>query len=93
MAGPVTYEALVHVVDPDAFVEEAYAARNSLFRQATVIEDAGVEGRTVSAPGRVMSVRSEDRRNVEDVLLVDLGMDPADVDEFIKEVRLTRASG
>jgi hypothetical protein len=80
------FEALVHVVDPPSFIREAYAKRNGVFRDATVIEDAGIEGRTVSAPGRVVSIRSEDRLNVEDVLLVDLDMDQAEADSFIRAI-------
>lgn len=50
---------------------------------------AGLEGpRTTSAPGQVVSILSADRLNVEDVLLVDLGMGVAEAATFIKEVRL-----
>lgn len=88
-----TYEALVHVVDPKTFVKKAYAARNSLFKAATVIEDAGIEGVIVSAPGRVMAIRSEDRLNVEDVLLVDIGMDVTEANTYIKVVCLPGEEG
>ena len=82
------YEALVHVVDPDAFIKEAYAGRNGVFRAATCIEPCHLEGpRTVSSPGGLVSIQSDDRRNVEDVLLVDVGMDQVEADSFIKEVR------
>lgn len=80
------FEALVHVVDPETFIREAYDKRSSYFNMHTVIEDAGIEDRTVSAPGCVVSIRSKDRLNVEDVLMVDLDMDQADVDSFIREI-------
>lgn len=82
------FEALVHVVDPESFIRDAYAKRTSVFRDATVIELAGLE-RTVSAPGDVVAIRSEDRLNVEDVLLVDLDMDQAEADGFIKQVQIS----
>ncbi len=84
------FEALVHVVDPETFIKEAYASRNGSFRAATEIEVVHFDGpRTRSAPGEVVSILSEDRLNVEDVLLVDVGMDVEEAKTFIKEVRFS----
>jgi len=83
------YEAIVHVTDPEAFIEQAYAARNSSFARATCICEESIGGpRTVSAPGSYVSIASEDRLNVEDIMLVELGMDQDEADSFIKEVRI-----
>lgn len=81
-----TYEALVHVVDPKAFIRKAYAKRNDVFRAATVVERAHLDGPiTVSSPGGLVSVRSSDRLNVEDVLVVDLGVTAEQAALFIKK--------
>lgn len=90
----IIYEALVHVVDPVSFVKEAFGKRNDVFSAVTEIEPADLEGpRTVSAPGEVMSIRSRYRLNVEDVLIVDVGMDMHEAASFIKTVRLSRQVG
>jgi hypothetical protein len=79
------FEAIVHVVDPKSFIREAYDKRSSGFGVHTRIEVTHLDGpRTVSAPGAYVSIRSDDRLNVEDVLLVDLDMDQAEADGFIK---------
>lgn len=78
------FEAIVHIVDPDQFTHDVYAKRNDAFRQATDVETLELDGpRTVSAPGGLVSIRSSDRLNVEDVLL-DVEQD--EVDGFIKQV-------
>ncbi len=90
----IIYEALVHIVNPKSFIKKAYESRNEIFGAETEIEVTELEGpRTVSAPGKTVSIQSKFRLNVEDVLIVDVGMDMHEAASFIRTVRLPRQVG
>lgn len=75
-----TYEALVRVNDYRSFINRAYNSRNSIFKTATTI---ALEERCEIFEQGIVSIRSEDRLNVEDILITDLGMEIEEADLFI----------
>jgi hypothetical protein len=71
-----TYKALVWVKDIKSFIESAFNTRSGYFKTATKIEGYLPSW---SMPDGIIIIQSEDRLNVEDVLINDCGMEIEDV--------------
>lgn len=76
------YKALVWVKDINGFVNAAFNTRSGYFKSNTKIEGYLPAW---SQPDGIIMIQSEDRLNVEDVLICDCGMEIEDVKLSILE--------
>ena len=70
----------MQVADYHVFIKQAYDKRNSIFKNATTIE---LREHIAGHAHYTVSIRSEDRLNVQDILITDLGMEIEDADLII----------